>query len=703
MAYRFDSPSEFSYEPGALFLGLDAAGNEIGIKTEVHALTVGGSGAGKGAALLVQNARRWPHNLLLIDPKGENAVLSWEARERLGQRVVILDPFEQIPRGDIPDRLRASVNPLAEIDPASPRARASLVALGSGLVVAHDPRHMEWIEGARKMLAGVCAFVVANAPPETRTFAKVREIIMQADDALYQDAQDMTADDRLGGLIRNAGKQILTALESEKGMERDFLGNVRRATEWLDDEAIAATLNASTFRMSEIKTGAVSVYLVLPPDYVRDYAAFLRLFVKTALSAMGAPIKNGRECLFLLDEFYSLNKLDELTEAAGRMRSYGVHLWPFLQGLGQLYELYGKEGAQTFMTNAAAHVFLGCDQDPYTLRNISERIGVMTLDDIGVEPPKASAPHYESLWTPNDTWTPAKNQNKAAQASKENADARAAYDHALKKLGRPRLTPDEVAALIGKPDEKSVARSMIVFMPRGKVLNIRPAPYFKRNAPAAPGELIETKGSPAQAPAPSGKTPPVQNAPHILSSLAQWARFLADSARLYLFPETMPSLAGIINNGDFLRPQFEYLYTANMWENPPVINLIYETRNSDEKPRPNAYRCNGELEYYRNVSRRDPEKRIETKRLLFIVRERQWREYFRKRFEYQMTHVDLYFRNKIWLARKRWEKKYAAPLSMAQEWISQEESLSEKLCCYADAAIDRMKAAGKSVKIFEQE
>src|SRR5690606_21749825 len=81
------------------------------------------------------------------------------------------------------------------------------------------------------------------------------------------------------------------------------------------------------------------------------------------------------ECLFLLDEFYSLGKLDELVEASGRMRSYGVHLWPFMQSLSQFEDLYGVRGAQTFLTNAGAVVFLGNDQDVQALKYISDRIG----------------------------------------------------------------------------------------------------------------------------------------------------------------------------------------------------------------------------------------------------------------------------------------------------------------------------------------
>lgn len=530
MGFRFSSTDGFGYRPGSVFLGRDEFDREIGIETEIHLITIGGSGAGKGSSLLVPNARRWRGNLICIDPKGENAVLAWQAREAMGQQVAVLDPFFEIPAGKIPDRLRVSINPLAVIDPGNRRARAALMAIGNGLVVVHDPKHMEWVEGARALLAGIAAYIVADAPPEMRTFAVLRKLLMQPDAELYEDAKRMADDTRIGGLIRAAGISIMTALDSEKSMERDFLGNARRATQWLDDESIAASLEESTFSLSDLKTGEASLFLVLPADYLADYSGFLRLFVKSALHAMGTQADNGRECLFLLDEFYSLGKLDELTEAAGRMRSYGVHLWPFVQGLNQLYSLYGREGAQTFMTNADAQIFLGNDKDKEALAFISERIGNIRPDEI-----EQSAP--DVTWTPTSyaeaqytmkrsaRWgflgdqkmgeseqslhrrfdvedenqrraletlnenrrraTDVENENRRRATEAENAKRRAEYDHRMRKVGQPRLAPDEIAALIGKIKMagEDVARSMIVFGPAGTVWNLQPAPYFSDALP----------------------------------------------------------------------------------------------------------------------------------------------------------------------------------------------------------------------------
>lgn len=468
MAYRFTDSAPYRFQTGGLFLGVDQDGQPVGINTERHAITVGGSRSGKGAAMIVPNARRWPANLLVIDPKGENAALTWEAREAMGQRVHVLDPFKV---ADVPDRLRAAFNPLAAIDPASPTAREDLQVIADGLVKVHDPRHMEWIEGARDILAGIMAYVIADAPPQFRTFAKVRETLLQDDAGLHADAQRMLQIG--GGLARSAGAALVTALTSEKSMERDFLGGARRASKWLDSEPIAAVLDRSTFDLSEIKTGAASVYLVLPPQYISTYAPFLRLFVRCAINAMaGGGSGRGKRCLFLLDEFFALGKIEEVATAAGLMPSYGVHLWPFVQDLGQLIELYGKMGAETFFANADAATFFG-NGDAVTLDYVSARIGTLTPNEV--------APDVPVLGSPLLFNTP-----EAQQASQRfYQNDRAIYDHAMRQAGRPRLTADEVRELIAKKDGDAVARSMIVFAKGRDVLNLRLRPYFVTDRPAA--------------------------------------------------------------------------------------------------------------------------------------------------------------------------------------------------------------------------
>lgn len=470
MAYQFADPTPHRYKAGDIFLGVDERGREIGIQTERHAIAIAGARSGKGAALLIPNLLRWPENTLTIDPKGENCERTYQARLAMGFPVVALDPFHI---ADIPASIRGGFNPLHGLTPATRRVREKIMMLADGMVVSHDPKHTDWVDGTRTILAGLIAYNVEKAPAEHRNLNLVRQTLMQGNDALKTDAEEMMTCTGCGGLATAAGVSILTALSSTKGIERDCLNKAREVTKWLDSDEIKAMLSASSFSMDDLKSGKLSLFLILSPDDIEHYAMFFRLFVRSALSTMleGGSGK-GNRCLFLLDEFYSLGKLDIVAKSAGLMPSYGVHLFPFLQDLGQLQTLYGAMGAETFFGNADAHIFFG-NSDPLTLKFVSERLGKLTPEEVRSGPPAAKT--FDS-WRDTTLFEGEEAAKQRLAAERENSMND--YRHAMHHVGNPRLTPQQVAALVGKDDADKVARSMIVFGKRGAVFNLGLAPYF---------------------------------------------------------------------------------------------------------------------------------------------------------------------------------------------------------------------------------
>lgn len=506
MAYRFTDPSNFAYSSGSIYLGLDPqTAYPLGIETERHAITIGGAGAGKGATLLIPNALRWPHNLLCIDVKGENAAATWEAREALGQHVGVFDPYQV---ADVPDRLRVSINPLAGLDADMPTIAEDLRFIADGMIVRTKREDAGWDDGARDILAGIMAYIVAEAPPEHRTLSAMRRLLMQPNEikngkklvgGLYFDAQLMAASDACGGLAAAAGVTIMAGIENESGRPSKFIEGARSATLWLDSGPMKKALGSSTFDLAELKRGEASLFLVLPPKYLASAAGFFRLFVQSAIAAMQSSARIERRCLFLLDEFHTLGKMEEISKAAGLMRGYGLHLWPFLQDLGQLHELYGATGSETFFGNADVAAFLG-NGDVLTLEYISRRLGKLTPEEIAAPPDIDAATATYATATPvqpdkPEAWFPdahikttanenerrrvdTANENERRRVELENAKRRAAYEHVMRRVGSPRMTPDEIAPMLGKGHGDVVARSMIVFGPSGAVLNVRPDPYF---------------------------------------------------------------------------------------------------------------------------------------------------------------------------------------------------------------------------------
>ena len=115
----------------------------------------------------------------------------------------------------------------------------------------------------------------------------------------------MSESDAFGGLCKAAASIGL----SDSRKNREFVSGAVDHSEWLDSPAMLSVLTGGGLDLAELKRGKVTVYLVLPAHYLGEHGRFLRLFVRAALDAM-AKDRGGERCLFLLDEFAALGRID---------------------------------------------------------------------------------------------------------------------------------------------------------------------------------------------------------------------------------------------------------------------------------------------------------------------------------------------------------------------------------------------------------
>lgn len=428
----FSSLRKYRYKRGHFFLGVSPFKRRpVGIDSDRHAITIAGSRAGKGAGLMIPNLRRWPHNALVIDPKGEAAEHSALHRERMGQKVYVIDPMGT---ANVPDRMRARLNPLDRLRLGTRREYTDILAVADGLVMRSDPTAAFFDGGGIDILAGAIVDVLCDPDPANRNLVEARRRIRNDFDALVERCIDNPA---MSGLAEAMGGRMMF---SGDGPAKSFKATADENSKWLDDSAMTETLSASDFDFDALKTEPMTIYLVIDPDLLELHGRFLRLFVRTAISVMaqkdGDGQLKGRRCLFFLDEFFSLGFMNEIQKSAGAMPGYGLHLWPILQDIEQLTDLYGRSGAATFFGNSDAHTFFGNTDNP-TLDYISDTIGR----------------RYEAGFFGGDK------------------------EH----VGHPFMTPQEVRQHVRKPNADALARRMIVFGRGSDVLSIRPKPYFRQS------------------------------------------------------------------------------------------------------------------------------------------------------------------------------------------------------------------------------
>lgn len=317
----------------------------IRIRMDSHLLTLAPTRAGKGVSAIIPNLLTYPGSVFVIDPKGENAMITARQRAKLGQRVHVLDPWELT---GLPS---AAFNPFDWLQADSPDLIDDASLLADALVMSQggDPKESHWENEAKALLAGLILYVACIETPQRRNLLRVRDLLTTGPEAFDALLDVMSECTEANGLIARAAFRLRQKAERERS---GVVSTAQVHTHFLDSPRMSRVLARSSFRLDSLKRGKASVFLVLPSERIATFNRWLRLMVSLGLVMMArVPGKQKQPVLFLLDEFAALGRLETVETAMGLMAGYGLQLWPILQDLSQLRALY-SERWETFLANA---------------------------------------------------------------------------------------------------------------------------------------------------------------------------------------------------------------------------------------------------------------------------------------------------------------------------------------------------------------
>lgn len=357
--------SSWDWKPGMVMLG-QWEGRVLGRDDDRHVVTVAGSRAGKSSTVLIPNLRRYPGSMVVLDPKGELAKATAEHRRRMGQRVFVLAPFGET---GLPT---ASHNPFSELDKVNPAHVAADVALIADALIINNPKDPHWTDSAKNLVRGIVLHL-KSTEPQKLTLREVRKILSSTPSELESLFKAMVESTAFDGVVANIGASFLGKHESGGRELQSILSTAQEQTAPLDD--VVGVTERSDFSLSDLKSGKLTIYLVLPGMRMGTHYRWLRLVVQQALAAMErSPVpRGGLPVWFVLEEFPALGHMRSIETAAGLMAGFGVKLWSVLQDLTQLKTHYPKSW-ETFLGNAGIIQAFG-NADITTTEHLSKMLG----------------------------------------------------------------------------------------------------------------------------------------------------------------------------------------------------------------------------------------------------------------------------------------------------------------------------------------
>jgi type IV secretion system protein VirD4 len=354
-----------------------------------HLTIFGPTGSGKSLLEIGNLLSLTGINIISVDPKGENAAVT-AAWRRTVSDVLVFNPFGLLV-DQYPDLSSAGFNPLAALDPNSPRFFDDAAAIAEALIKVEGDSQPHFPESARGLLQALIMWEVVQAwqggatsarPARQPLLDNVRRMLTEAETTDAKGRPEAGLRYYAAQMVAFGGPQVASLAGRFIETSRE-LGSVRSTadtqTRWLLSDAIRAEFAKDGLDFRRLKSGArpVTVYIILPADYLdtQGGSVCLRLLITAALNALyrhGG--QGGRRTLFLLSEFAALGRLESVAGAMAQGRAYQCQLAPVLQDINQLRSTFGRDLANTFLGMSGA-TFAFAPNDPETAEWMSRRSG----------------------------------------------------------------------------------------------------------------------------------------------------------------------------------------------------------------------------------------------------------------------------------------------------------------------------------------
>lgn len=374
---------------------------------EGHLTMIAPPGTGKNQNFILPNLYTYEGPVICLDPKGENYDQTAWSRQRHG------DVYRFSPWADETD----CFNPLDFVDNWDD-ARS----LTSLLVIPEKYGAAFWDKAATQLITAIIWYLKTQRPREEQTLRQVLSLVSASDYYVliddFEDSDDPNLKDAASSIHRHVASKENTGsggpLDSifeaarthmEIWSSEDVAAATSRTTKGFDpvrilrrvrdqeekaakDDSVAVSAKYDGNRddgTTKFKRGVCdSVFVVIPPDKIREYAPVIRVLLGWTLRKVidfagkyiGEQQVNRRPIMFIFDELPQLGHMELVEQVAPIARGYGIRLWLVAQSLSQLQKVYPQWEA--ILSGSNAEIFFS-PGDVTTADYLSRRLG--SLED----------------------------------------------------------------------------------------------------------------------------------------------------------------------------------------------------------------------------------------------------------------------------------------------------------------------------------
>jgi type IV secretory pathway TraG/TraD family ATPase VirD4 len=303
-------------------------------------ITIGNPGSGKSQSIIlptIADSMKDGESLIVTDPQGELKPQILDFARVTGHIVIIHDPT---------DDACARFNLVEGIETVSNARSIAEVLLPSS-------QGNDFWQGSARALLAACMIRFGTIGQIVEKLGKLEELIAdlerENDDARFLVSDFIDA-------AKNAPKQA-----------SGVTATIMRALDAWADSTVRGSTQANDFRAANIVKSKQPIVVLLscPGRDRRALAPYLGAVLTKLLldlDSIGERIAGGalpRPIKFILEEFPAMGNLSIVVEQANLVRKRRISFLLACQTIGQLQNIYGKDGAATLLAGMATQIIFG--------------------------------------------------------------------------------------------------------------------------------------------------------------------------------------------------------------------------------------------------------------------------------------------------------------------------------------------------------
>ncbi|HET6807090.1 MAG TPA: type IV secretory system conjugative DNA transfer family protein [Frateuria sp.] len=367
-------------DPNGIIVGKFGAGF-LRLAGTRHALLAAPTRSGKGVGAVIPNLLSYQGSMVVLDIKQEAFDITSKWRSKLGP-TYLFNPFAE-------DLRTHRWNPFAYVRSDGVHRASDLQAIAACLY--KDPPNQDpfWANMARSTFVAAASLLFDSwADSVGKGFA--RHDGYPTLGAIYRllsgNGDDLKAHLKSVLELAHVSRETRTAFANIVTLAEQTFTSVIASTQAplliLSNPILDKATSGNDFWLPDLRRRVQSIYVGISPSKLTEAAGLLNLFFNQAikLNVDVTPEKDAslrHQCLFMLDEFTALGRVDVMVDGVAYFAGYNVRVFCVIQSLAQLDAVYGPEKARSMITNLACQMIY-TPREQRDANEYSEMLGYTT-------------------------------------------------------------------------------------------------------------------------------------------------------------------------------------------------------------------------------------------------------------------------------------------------------------------------------------